>query len=332
MTDRAADTGSGWARFWYGPEPALNLAVARLLLAAAALWVVLSRHDLPSLLAYPPELWAGVSPERRLRFLMVFGIFFERGLYALLHVALLCALLGVLPRVSCFVSGLLLYHFAPFETIIRTGNPYLRGLTIPCLGLLILSFSRCGDALALWPRRGRAGAPPPSWEYRWPLRLVQVLFCQIYLFAGYSKLFTTGLSWASAGNIRGHLLALNQALVSPAAASYGYALAGQPLACGVLAVAGLALEFAFPLVLFSSAARRVLLPLAALFHVANSLLFRIFFQNVPLLLLFVNWDAVLARGGGEGRAASVTAAGGRRPPRSMHSASTAATSWLRRGS
>jgi hypothetical protein len=290
-----ASSPSGWARFWYGPEPARNLAAARVLLAAVALWVVLSRHDLPSMLTYPPEMWAGVSPERRLRFLMVFGVGFERVLYALLHAVLLCALVGLWPRVACFTAGLLLYHFAPFETIIRTANPYLRGLTIPCLGLLVMSFSRCGDALALWPRPPRVAAP--SGEYRWPLRLVQVLFCQIYLFAGWSKLFTTGWSWASAENVRGHLLALNQALVAPPAASWGYVVAAHPLACSALAWAGLALEFAFPLVLFSTRARWVLLPAAAFFHAANSVLFRIFFQNAPLLLLFVDWEAVArARG------------------------------------
>ena len=123
--------------------------------------------------------------------------------------------------------------------------------------------------------------------------LVQVLFCQIYLFAGYSKLFTSGLAWITAGNIRGHLLVLNQALVQPPQASWGYALARQPLLCVALAWVGLALEFAFPLVLFWKAARWVLLPAALLFHAANSVLFRIFFQNVPLLLLFVDWSRIL---------------------------------------
>jgi hypothetical protein len=290
VTAEASSGASAWARFWYGPEPARNLAAARVLLAATALWVVLSRHDLPSIVAYPPELWAAVSPERRVRFLMLFGVGFERALYALLHLALVGALVGLWPRVACFVAGLLCYHFAPFETIVRTANPYLRGLTIPCLGLLVVSFSRCGDALTLLPRP--RPDPPPSGDYRWPLRLVQVLFCQIYLFAGWSKLFVTGWSWASADNVRGHLLALNQALVADPAASWGYAVARHPLACGALAWAGLALEFAFPLVLFSRAARFVLLPAAAFFHAANSILLRIFFQNVPLLLLFVDWEAL----------------------------------------
>lgn len=292
MTDQAAASVSLWERFWYRPEPPANLAVARILLAGTALWVVLSRFDLPSILAFPPELWAGVSPERRIRFLMVFSLGFERFLYGLVHVTLLMALLGVFPRLSCFLSGLLLYHFAPFETIIRSANPYLRGLTIPTLGLLVLSFSRCGDALSVFPPR-RPATLPPSWEYRWGLALVQVLFCQIYLFAGYSKLFTSGLSWVTAGNIRGHLLVLNQALVQPPGASWGYALAREPLLCAIVAWAGLALEFAFPMVLFWKRARWLLLPAAFLFHAANSVLFRIFFQNVPLLLLFVDWNRVL---------------------------------------
>lgn len=281
---------AAWDRFWHRPGSPVNLGAARVLLAAVGLWMVLSRPDLPSLLAFPAELWMNVTPERRLRFLMVLPLGAERALYALLHVTLLCALLGLFPRVASFASGLLLYHFAPFETVIRTANPYLRGFTIPCLGLLVMACARSGDAVTLpglWRRRAPPEAAP---AYRWPLALVQVFFCQIYFFAAYSKLFTTGWAWLEAGNIRGHLLVLNQALSADPVASWGYALARHPALCALVAWVGIAGEFAFPLVLVSERARRLLLPLAALFHVANSLLFRIFFQNVWLLLLFVDWD------------------------------------------
>lgn len=286
---------SGWDRFWHRPEPAVNLGMARVLLAAVGLWMVLSRADLPSLLAFPPELWTAVTPERRLRFLMLLPLGAERALYALLHVTLLGALLGLWPRASAFASGLLLYHFAPFETVIRTANPYLRGFTIPCLGLLVMAFAQSGDAVTLPRLLRRAPLPPDAPAYRWPLALVQVLFSQIYFFAAWSKLFTTGWAWLEAGNIRGHLLVLSQALTAEPASSWGYALARHPLLCAAVAWIGIAFEFAFPLVLFSRTARRVLLPLALVFHVANSLLFRIFFQNVWLLLLFIDWSRLLKR-------------------------------------
>jgi hypothetical protein len=268
-----------WERFWYRPESPRNLAAARILLAATGLWIVLSRYDLPSLLAYPPHLWSGVTVERRVRFLLLFDLTTERLLYALLHLALLAALVGVVPRLACFGSGLLLYHFAPLESLINSANPYLRGLTLPALGLLILSFARPGGA-------GR------SWEYRWPLALVQVLLCEVYLFAGYSKLFTSGLGWLDPENVRGHLLVLNQLAGPDGPGSWGYRLASGPAAGVILAWGGLAFELAFPAVLFSTTARRVLLPAAFLFHVANALLFRIVFHNTALLLLFVDWDAV----------------------------------------
>ena len=283
---------ASWRRFWHAPDPPLDLALARILLAGTALWIVLSRPGLPGLLELPPELWSRVTPERRVRFLLLLPTAAERALWALLHVALASALLGLRARLACFMSGLLLYHFAPLESLIRSPNPYLRGLTIPTLGLLILSFSRCGDALALWPRPGPGLSP--SGDYRWPLRLVQVLFCQIYVFAGYAKLATSGLAWTEPENLRGYLLLLNQALLADPTRSLGYAIAAHPWLCGAMAWAGLALEFAFPLV-WLPRARGVLLAAAVLFHLANAVLLRIFFQNAVLLLLFVHWDGLRRR-------------------------------------
>lgn len=278
---------AGWDAFWHAPTPARNLTAARLLLAGTGLWMVLSRFDLPGVLAFPPELWTGVGSARSARFLLGAPVVTERVLFGLLHLALLGALVGAYPRATCFLSGLLLYHFAPFETIIRSPNPYLRGFTIPTLGLLILSFAPGVDALRWLPPRA---APAPLVTPAWPLRLVQVLFCQIYVFAGWAKLVTSGWAWPTVENVRRYLLALNQGLSADPVSSLGYAVADRAWACALIGWGGLAFEFAFPLVLFSRVARLVLLPLAVLFHAGNALLFRIFFQNVFLLLLFVDWD------------------------------------------
>jgi hypothetical protein len=273
-----------WSAFWHRPESGRNLAAARMLLAGTALWVVLSRSGLPELLTFPPEMWAGVSPERRLRFGLLLGLGLERALFAALPLTLLAALLGIAPRLSCLLSGLLLYHFAPLETVMRTPNPYLRGLTLPTLGLLLLSFAPQAGGLVPWPRPG-PGGPVPAW----PLRLVQVLFCGVYFFAGYAKLWQSGPAWAAAENVRRYLLLLNQGLSPDPASSLGYAVAASPLACSAIGWGGLAFELAFPAVLFWPRLRLLFLPAAAAFHLANSLLFRIFFPSAALLLLFVDW-------------------------------------------
>jgi len=260
----------GWSEFWGGEDCPRNLTVARILLAGVALWVVASRFDLPSIVALPDAMWEGVSPERRIRFLLLLPVGVERVLYALLHLALLAAMLGYRPRLTCLASGLLLYHFAPLEVVIRTPNPYLRGLTLSTLGLLVLAFV------------------PPGAHPRWPVRLIRVFIVEMYLFAGYAKLVTSGLSWVEPENVRNYLLVLNEALGRPETAP-AYAVAALPWACGLLAWGGLVFELSFPLALFAPVARNVLIPLAILFHIANVVLFLIPFQAAPLLLIFFDW-------------------------------------------
>jgi vitamin K-dependent gamma-carboxylase-like protein len=268
--------------FWFADEPVENLTMARILLALTALWVVLSRAGLPSVLQFPRELWETVPLERRLRFLLVGSFAVERLLWAVLHVSLLAAMMGWVTRWSCLASGLLLYHFAPLETIIWTPNPYLRGLTIPCLGLLFFAFA---DATG--------GASKTAVRPVLPLRLTQTVFCSIYFFAGYAKLFWSGLAWMQGRNMRLYLLGLDQflGLHTPVALR----LAEWDGLCTAIAVSGLVFEIIFPIVLFVPASRRFFIPAAVFFHVANSMLFHVFFHDIALLLLFANWHWAFER-------------------------------------
>jgi len=265
-----------FAEFWFAEEKQANLIAGRMLLAATGLWMVLSRPDLPGVAGLPPEMWELVSFARRVRFGYVLPVEVEWVLFALLHIALLGALVGVYQRTTCIISGILLIHFAPLETILWTPNPYLRGFTIPGLGLLAFGF---------------AGSQETR---RWPLLLTQVFFAQIYFFAGYAKLFQSGLAWMEPSNIRRYLLFLNQFLGFDGSA-IGYVLAASPIVCGFMAWAGLLFDLAFPIVLFKPATRYVMLPLALFFHIANAVVFHVMFQNTVLLLLFVNWDGIAAR-------------------------------------
>lgn len=256
-----------WDAFWFAPASSRNLAVARILLAGTALWIVLSRFDLPSVIEYP-AMWSGVSASARLRFGIGLPLSVERALFVLLHLTLVLTIAGVATRISAFASALLLYHFAPFETVFWTTNPYLRGLTIPTLGLFALSFARERDE-------------------HWPIAFVRLLLAEMYFFAGYAKLVTSGVRWASGDNIRRWLLLLDQTYGGGSHA--GARMAGWTYAPAAIGWAAIVFELIFPLALVSKPARRVLVPLAIIFHLANVWLFHIFFQDIALLLLFIDW-------------------------------------------
>jgi hypothetical protein len=282
---RKLDLAGLWERAWFRPAGPAGVLAARTLLAAQALWIVLSRPDLPELTSWPSEFWLGAADVLRVRFgWLGLASGAERSLFALLHASLLCALLGIFPRAACALSGLLLYHFAPAEEIIA-GIPHTAfgGLTLPVTGLLVLSFA----AAPRW----REAAPTP--EHRWPLVLIQLLFSFSYFFPGLAKLRFAGLDWFSADNIRSWLI-LNEPITQAAWARW---LASSAPACGAVAAATLALELLFPLAVFSRAAARILLPLALAFHLGILATLGYAFLSLPLLLLYLDWDRIARRVG-----------------------------------
>ena len=279
-----------WDRAFFSPEPALNLACARVIFAAHALWVLLSR-DFSVFSALPAEFWIDVDPLQLWRYLIFPG---HPGLESLLQwcavVTLCTAVLGILPRISCFVAALLLYHLAPLETIYWTQNPFQRGLTISVLVLFTLSFSRCGDALRL----GGAPPAPPSPDYCWPLRLVQFHFAALYFLSGYAKLYRVGLSWLAPDNLRDWFLLFAQQdqlrRLSPIFTTAGPWIAEHWWLCFVAALFGIVANLLFIATPFSRYARRVLVPDALFFHVMVLLTLNIFWINTPQLLVYVNWQ------------------------------------------
>lgn len=283
ILDRAL---SAWERFWFAPETARNLAAARIVLAAQALWILLSR-DIPALSGIPAEFWTSVPGSARWRFLIWEGHpSLEAGLQAAAILALVLALVGVAARASCLAASLLLYHLAPLETLFFTPSPWAKGLTVPVLGLLTLSLAPCADALRLGARRAPAASLP---DHGWPLRLVQLFACQPYLFSGIAKLRSAGLGWASPENMRAWLLLANQDDQLAVFRAPGLWLADRPALCATMGILGLAMDLGFILVLFSRRSRVVLVPAALLFHAAIAVTQNYAFLSAPLLLLFVDW-------------------------------------------
>jgi len=276
-----------WDRFWFAEGSPYDLAGARIVVALQALWILLSR-DIPAVADLPAGFWDGVRTQLW-RFLIVPGHpRLEYGLQGLAIVALVAAALGVWTRVSCLSAALLLYHLGPLESILWWGDPGERGLELPILALVVLAAAPCGDVWSL--HRPRNHAAPAGWQYRWPLLLIQAFYICIYVFGAYGKLYTSGLAWMGGGNIRELIWSMGVWPSTGPFERFGPFLAslpGVPLAIGVFTIA---FEFAFPLVLFSRTARRIMIPAAFAFHLGIAVAMNLAFPNTPLLLLFVNWD------------------------------------------
>jgi hypothetical protein len=197
-------------------------------------------------------------------------------------IALLLVIAGRLVRPAAIVSGLLLYHFAPFEDIFTSlGGPFFRGFTVPLLGLLIVGFAAC-------PRRG----DPPSTEYCWPVKLTQMIYAFTYLLSGISKMRLVGLPWATGANFEALVIGMVFPDVSPPWASW---FIGHPALCWAGALTGMAMDFGFIAAVFSRRAARIIVPLTLVAHIVIAGAMNVIFLNTPLLLLFVNWGWVFGR-------------------------------------
>ncbi len=289
-----------WDRFWFDGGSAVQLALLRIVTAVVSLWVLLSR-DPAATSGFPPVFWKYVGRATRWRYMEFPGhLELERILQDAAILALFGVLLGVAPRVCAFVASLLLYHFAPYEAILWTSSPYVRGYDTPVIALAVLAASPCGDVWALLEPR-RAGLREP-WEYAWPGRIVQLLLVCMYFFPGYSKLLDVGWGWASAENMRAWLLAFNQGSEATPFTAPGLWLAAHPALCEATGIGTLAFELSFPFVLFNRRARWVYIPGALLFHLGIYFMMNITVLYAIFLVVFIDripfgWGPSQARNG-----------------------------------
>jgi hypothetical protein len=293
---------AAWDGFWFAPGSALNLAAARVIVAAHSLWFLLSRDF--AAVSGLTDFWTRVPESHRWRYLLFPGhVGLETGLQWAALAALAAALLGIYPRVACGVSAVLLYHLAPLESVIWTASASARGLTLAPPALVILACSPADQRLTLWPRRASgAGAPPPGeWEYGWPLRLAQLLVCQVYLFAAYAKLVATGLSWGSAASMRRWFLLFNSDDQMRVFTAPGLWVADQPLLCLAIGTGAVLFEWSFILALWRRTARRLLVPIAVAFHAGILVTLNVHVGESWLILLLVDWERLLARAHAPGR-------------------------------
>ncbi len=282
-----------WNRFWFADAPATNLAAARIIIGSHALWILLSR-DLPGISALPADFWSGVSAAARWRYLLFPGQApIEQLLYWAAAMCLAGVIAGFLPRVTCVMSALLLYHLAPLEAIIWTSNAYERGLEISVIALVVLGVAPCADTWSV--RRSPIESPVSPADYRWPLVAIQLVIAQIYLFSGYAKLYRVGPEWISSENMARWLQVFTQQDQVAVFQGPGAWLAQNAAVTLTIAVAAIALDFGFIAALFWRKSRAWLVAAAMAFHLGILICMNIAFLNAPQLLVFLNWDGIRRR-------------------------------------
>jgi hypothetical protein len=269
---------NAWNDFWFRPEERINLVAARVIVAINALWILLSRPQLPDLFRWPSGFWSHVDLATKHRYLIFpIGATGEWIAFVALLLALAAAVFGFARRTSCFVAGVLIYHFAPLEDIFSADAPYFRGLGVPALALLILAFADDPKS-------------PRSPEYRWPLKLIQLLFAFTYFFSGIAKLFVPGIrTWISSQ----HFLLIVTGRSSPDAFTpWSSFFVEHPSLAPIAAIGVLALDLLLITMVFIPRAAWVFVPSALLMHLLAPRIIGVVFLNAPLLLLFIDWSSL----------------------------------------
>jgi hypothetical protein len=289
-----------WRRWWFPPSSGLDLAVCRIVIVGAQLFVFL-----PFFMASPSEqvalleldggfdrpqwlirvLVAMLPPDRVSWPALVYGV------YAVTIAAGMTTLVGLRTRVSALVFGagtwFLVSHAGSYGQI---QHPEV------VLGsfLLFLALSPSGRRLSIDAKLGSSPAGETR-EAVWPLRLTQVLLAWSYFSNGTAKLLHSGLEWMNGYTLQQTLLTMALNWERP----LGVWLARHHDLCAGLSVATIAFELSFPLAAFSRRARPYYLVAGTLFHLFSWFAMGVIFvQHVVLYAVFAGFEA---RTAGTGR-------------------------------
>lgn len=219
--------------------------------------------------------------------------------------ALACATVGFLTPLAIALSlGIGLYLFGLPSSFGKVGHGDA-GLLI-VMGFFL--FSRCFDALSLdLPLLRRLfGYRPParSGEYRWPIRMGQIMLAIIFCASGFSKLMFSGLAWATSDHLQILLMQHRYGLKDPPWPAAATFFAERPTLCKLMAAGSLALEVLFPLALFSRWLRAPIVLGALSMQVGIGLMLGIYFWQFLLMYVFyLPWTRWF---GGDGPAPAAT--------------------------
>ncbi|MGY6501748.1 MAG: HTTM domain-containing protein [Acidimicrobiales bacterium] len=296
-TVRPEETPLGTPRAYLAPAPPERLALLRILVGSATLAYLVVR--LPHLLdvirlgVEQPERFSAVGAAHALSGPVPTPI----GVVAVL-VALgsgVAATIGWRWRVTgpVFAASVLsvLSYRNSFGQIFHTEN-------LVVVHLVVLAMAPAADAVSLdRRRRDLAGAPPPpalSPRYGWPAQLMVIAVVVAYVVAGWAKVRTQGLGWASGDVLRDHVAhdSLRKELVGDRSSPIGTLALRNDWVFTPMAVFGLAIELLAPIALLGGRLRVGWAVGAWVFHIGVLAVMGILFPYQVLGIAFACFVAV----------------------------------------
>jgi hypothetical protein len=283
-----------WRRFWFEPERPDNLGLCRLVFYGL-LFLYYATVKFDGWAAVPRSLYDPIWPFEKFHIPILPDPYL--GLAAALWKAsLLLACVGFVTRASTALSFVLgAYLIAVPYNFGKTDH--MTALVVFTLGIMAVSW--CGDAWsvdAFIRRRFRGkGPPPPSGEYRWPIRAVWLAMAVVFFTAGMAKVINGGPAWVFSEHFEISLVQRHYD-PNPPDLSLGLWIARHPWLARTMAAGSLAGELLFPLALFSRRARRVLPPMLLLMQLGIGLVMNVWFWTFMYVYVFwVPFDRILRR-------------------------------------
>ncbi len=311
-----------WDRYFFSPASPVDLCVGRVVFYSLA-FLYYVPQDFSEWGTVAAEFWMPTALFSALH-LRALGPEAITAIQSVWKISLALAALGLWTRWTMLVSFVGSFYLLGLPHNFGQ-TQHLDTLVVVISG--ILAASRAGDAWSLdalrrAARLGRSGldSDVATSDYRWPVRAIWVATALVFFAAGFSKLRHSGLAWIFSDHLA-ILLVRHQYYVSDGEplTAWGPIIASYSWAARTLAAVAVLIETLYPLALFSSRARMVLVPAGVAFLVGIRLLMGPTFEPFVICNMFwVPWEWV-------GRRLAIRARSATPGPSSAATTSSAAT-------
>lgn len=211
----------------------------------------------------------------------------------LMVLSLFGATLGCLTSLTTKSSALL---FVFYEGLLRSFSHFNHDEMPAVYILIVLALSPCGDAFSLDNWRGKTGPRRSGIVYGYPILLLRVVLAWSYFSSALIKIRVAGLSYLKPDNLP--TLAIVHSLDNLHDTHFRFAFwlphvsEYTPIFMALVVL----WEFLFPLAIFFSRARLVILVTGVFFHLGTLFFMNIFFPyHLAMYLVFVDWGRVRRR-------------------------------------